>query len=112
MIKSRVLFLCSGNSCRTQMAEAFLRHLAGDHFDVISAGADPTPLDPEPVDAMGELGIDIFGQTTKDVSRFPGQRFTYVVSLCDREQERISHPINARPCAASAISFANALSNL
>jgi len=56
MIKSKVLFLCSGNSCRTQMAEAFLRDLAGDRFDVISAGGDPTPLDPEAVRAMNELG--------------------------------------------------------
>jgi arsenate reductase len=87
MIKSKVLFLCSGNSCRTQMAEAFLRNLAGDRFDVISAGGDPTPLDPEAVDAMRELGIEISGQASKDVSRFLGQRFTYVISLCDREKE-------------------------
>lgn len=88
MIKSKVLFLCSGNSCRTQMAEAFLRDLAGDRFDIVSAGADPTPLDPEAVQAMSELGIDISGHTPKDVSRFLGQRFTYVISLCDRDQER------------------------
>jgi arsenate reductase (thioredoxin) len=54
MIKSKVLFLCSGNSCRTRMAEAFLRDLAGDRFEVISAGGDPTPLDPEAVNAMRE----------------------------------------------------------
>jgi arsenate reductase len=88
MIKSRVLFLCSGNSCRTQMAEAFLRDLAGDRFDVISAGADVCPLDPEAGEAMRELGIDISGQTPKGVARFLGQRFTYVISLCDREKER------------------------
>ena len=88
MIKSKVLFLCSGNSCRTQMAEAFLRYLAGDRFNVISAGVDPTPLDPEAVDAMRELGIDMAGQTPKDVSRFLGQRFTYVISLCNRQKER------------------------
>ncbi len=87
MIKSKVLFLCSGNSCRTQMAEAFLRDLASDRFDIISAGGDPTPLDPEAVEAMRELDIDISGQTTKDVSRFLGERFTYVISLCDREKE-------------------------
>lgn len=88
MIKSKALFLCSGNSCRTQMAEAFLRDLAGDRFDVISAGGDPTPLDPEAVDAMRELGIDMSGQTPKDVSRFLGQRFSYVISLCNRQKER------------------------
>ena len=88
MIKSKVLFLCSGNSCRTQMAEAFLRDLASDRFDVISAGGDPTPLDPEAIEAMRELGIDISGQTPKDVSRFLGERFTFVISLCDRQTER------------------------
>ncbi len=88
MIKSKVLFLCTGNSCRTQMAEALLRHLAGDRFDIISAGADPYPLDLEAVEAMRELGIDISSQTPKNVSRFLGQRFTYVISLCDREKER------------------------
>jgi arsenate reductase len=62
-IKSKVLFLCSGNSCRTQMAEAFLRDLAGDRFDVTSAGDDPATLDPEAAEAMGELGIDISGHT-------------------------------------------------
>jgi arsenate reductase len=88
MIKPKVLFLCSGNSCRTQMAEALLRDLAGDRFDVTSAGGDPTPVDPEAVQAMAELGIDISGQTSKDVKRFLGQRFTFVVSLCDRQRER------------------------
>ena len=88
MIKPRVLFLCSGNSCRTQIAEAFLRDLAGDRFDIISGGADPAPLDLEAVQAMGELGIDISGQAPKELSRFLGERFTYVISLCDRQKER------------------------
>jgi arsenate reductase len=88
MIKSRVLFLCTGNSCRTQMAEAFLRELAGERFEIVSAGAQVTPLDPEAVRAMGELGIDISRQTPKDVALFLGQRFTFVISLCDRQQER------------------------
>ncbi len=88
MIKSKVLFLCTGNSCRTQMAEALLRDLAGDRFDIVSAGADPYPLDGEAVEAMRELGIDISYQTPKDVSSFLSQRFTYVISLCDRDKER------------------------
>ena len=88
MIKPRVLFLCSGNSCRTQIAEAFLKDLASDRFDIFSAGVDPAPLDPEAVEAMRELGIEISGQAPKDVHRFAGQRFTYVISLCDREKER------------------------
>jgi arsenate reductase len=88
MIKSKVLFLCSENSCRTQMAEAFLRDLAGDRFDVVSAGADPVRVDPEAIAAMRELGLDLSGQTPKDVSQFLGERFTFVITLCDREQER------------------------
>jgi len=64
MIKSKVLFPCTGNSCRTQMAEAFLRDLAADLFDIVSAGGDPTPLDEEAIEARGEVGIDISGQTT------------------------------------------------
>jgi arsenate reductase (thioredoxin) len=88
MIKPKVLFLCTGNSCRTQMAEAMLRQIAGDRFEVVSAGADPTPIDPEAVDAMREIGIDISDQPCKAVEKFFGQRFSYVISLCDRKQER------------------------
>ena len=88
MIKPKVLFLCTGNSCRTQMAEAMLRKIAGDRFEVVSAGADPTPIDPEAVDAMREIGIDISDQPSKAVEKFFGQRFSYVISLCDRKQER------------------------
>lgn len=68
MIKPKVLFLCTANSCRTQMAEAMLRQIAGERFEITSAGADPTPLDPEAVDAMGEIGIDIGDQAPKDVA--------------------------------------------
>lgn len=87
-IKSRVLFLCTENSCRTQMAEALLRDLAGDRYDVVSAGHDPGSLDQEAVDAMREMGIDISSQAPKSVTRYLGERFTFVISLCDREQER------------------------
>jgi len=87
-IKSRVLFLCTENSCRTQMAEAFLRDLAGDHFDIVSAGDEPGHVDPDAITAMRELGIDISRQAAKSVTPYLGQRFTYVISLCDRQQER------------------------
>ena len=62
MIKSKVLFLCTGNSCRTQVAEAMLRQIAGDRFEITIAGGDPTPIDPETVDALREIGIDISDQ--------------------------------------------------
>jgi arsenate reductase len=88
MIRPKVLFLCTGNSCRTQMAEAFLRDLAGDRFEITSAGAEESPLDSEAVQAMLELGIDISAQRPKKVDGFLGQRFSFVISLCDRERER------------------------
>ena len=88
MIKPKVLFLCSGNSCRTQIAEALLRDLAGDRFEVVSAGNEATPLDPEAVAAMREVGIDISGYQSKKVDSYMGVRFTFVVTLCDRQQER------------------------
>ena len=88
MIKSSVLFLCTGNSRRTQMAEGFLRALAGDEFDVVSAGSEETPVDADAISAMREVGIDISGQEPKAVDRYLGRRFSYVVMLCDREKEQ------------------------
>jgi arsenate reductase len=88
MIQPKVLFLCTGNSRRTQMAEGFPRAMAGDRFDAISAGSEETPIDPDAIAVMREVGVDISGQETKAVNRFLGRRFNYVVSLCDREKER------------------------
>ena len=93
MIKSSVLFLCTGNSRRTQMAEGFLRALAGDEFDVVSAGSEETPLDPDAVAAMSEVGIDISEHAPKAVNRYFGRRFTYLVTLCDRREKERSCPI-------------------
>jgi arsenate reductase len=70
------------------MAEGFLRALTGDEFDVVSAGSEETPLDPDAIAAMREVGIDISGQAPKAVKRYLGRRFNYVVTLCDREKER------------------------
>jgi arsenate reductase len=75
MVKPKVLFVCTENSCRSQMAEGFLRHLAGDRFEVVSAGAYPTGLNPDAVEVMKEIGIDISGQYAKDVAQFLGQTF-------------------------------------
>ena len=88
MIKSNVLFLCTGNSRRTQMAEGFMRALAGDRFEVVSAGSEETPLDPDAVAVMREVGVDISGQESKAVNLFLGRRFSYVVMLCDRQKEQ------------------------
>jgi arsenate reductase len=81
VIKAKVLFLCTGNSRRTQMAEGFLRSIAGDRFDVVSAGNEDTPLDPDAVLVMREVGIDISGHETKAANRFLGRRFNYVAML-------------------------------
>ncbi len=83
----KVLFLCTANSCRSQMAEGFLRHLGGDRFETASAGAQATQVNPDAIRVMKEAGIDISSQRSKDVSEFRGQRFTYVVRVCDRAKE-------------------------
>ena len=87
-IKPRVLFLCTENSCRTQMAEAFLRNLTGEEFEIVSAGAEAGSLDPEAVTAMQEVGIDISSARAKVVDPYLRQRFHYVITLCDRQKER------------------------
>ena len=83
----RVLFLCTGNSARSQMAEGLLRHFAGDRFDVFSAGTRPVVLNPNAVTAMAEIGINIAGSRSKSVDEFAGQEFDYVVTVCDNAKE-------------------------
>jgi thioredoxin type arsenate reductase len=80
----RVIFICTGNSCRSQMAEAILRHDGGDRFHVVSAGVTPRAVDPLTIATLGKVGIDIGGATSKPVGMFLGQRFDYVITLCDR----------------------------
>ena len=86
-MKARVLFLCTGNSARSQMAEGWLRHLAGDRFEVFSAGSHPVGLNPVSVEAMAEVGIDISAHRSKSVSEFLTQPFEYVITVCDRAKE-------------------------
>ena len=88
MIKPRVLFVCTENSCRSQMAEGFLRHHAGDRFEVFSGGAQPGKLNPTAVEVMREVGIDISGHSSKDVAQFLGQSFHYIIRLCDKVREK------------------------
>ena len=85
--KKRVLFLCTGNSARSQMAEGLLRRLAGDKFDVFSAGTHPKGMNPYSVEAMNELGIDISQQKSKDVAVYGNEKFDYVITVCDRAQQ-------------------------
>jgi arsenate reductase len=86
--KKKVLFLCTGNSARSQMAEALLRHLAGDRFEAFSAGTHPKGLHPRTIDVMSELGIDVRQHTSKDLAEFIGQHFDYVITVCDRAKQQ------------------------
>lgn len=86
-MKQRVLFLCTGNSARSQMAEGLLRHWAGDRFEVFSAGTRPAGLNPNAVNAMAEMGIDIAGRRSKSVEEFADQQFDYVITVCDSAKE-------------------------
>jgi arsenate reductase len=86
--RAKVLFLCTGNSARSQMAEGYLRHVAGDEFEALSAGIEPKGLNPLAVEAMKEIGIDIARQTSKDVREFLGQAIPYVVTVCDNAKAR------------------------
>src|SRR5215204_6116366 len=85
--KTRVLFLCTHNSARSQMAEGLLRELAGDRFEVASAGTEATHIRPQAVRVMDELGIDISRQQSKTLDRYLGKPFDYVITVCDEANE-------------------------
>ena len=87
MRKRRVLAVCSGNSARSQMAEALIRHEAGDVFDVFSAGTHPAQVRAEAVAVMQDLGIDMSSQRSKPLTEFEGQEFDFVITVCDRARE-------------------------
>jgi arsenate reductase len=87
-MKPRVLILCTGNSARSQMAEGLLFHLAGDRYDVSSAGTKPSLVNPLAVQAMAERGIDIHAHRSKHLSEFLSQPFDYVITVCDDAAEQ------------------------
>jgi arsenate reductase len=86
-MKKRVLFLCTHNSARSQMAEGLLRNLAGDRFDAFSAGTEAMRVHPLAIEAMRELGIDISAQKSKTLDAYGAERFDYVITVCDRANE-------------------------
>ena len=89
MMKSKGLFLCTGNSARSQMAEAFLRKYAGERFDVFSAGLEPQGINPFAGKVMEEISLDLSGHYSKDVTEFLGTtHFRYVITLCDHAESR------------------------
>ncbi len=85
--RMRVLFLCTHNSARSQMAEGLLRRLAGDRFEAMSAGTEATHVRPEAISAMAEIGADISGQESEMLERYLGESFDYVVTVCDAANE-------------------------
>jgi arsenate reductase len=85
--KQRVLFLCTHNSGRSQMAEGLLRALAGDRFEAMSAGTEATHVRPLAIRAMRELGVDISGQESKTLDRYLREPFDYVITVCDDANE-------------------------
>jgi len=87
MSVARVLFLCTHNSARSQMAEGLLRRLAGDRFEVASAGTEARGVNPLAVRAMAEIGVDLRGHTSKTLDRLLGERWDYVITVCDNANE-------------------------
>ncbi len=88
MEKSRVLILCTKNSARSQMAEAFLKKYAGDRFEVYSAGFDPTEIHPLTRKVMAEAGLELSGQHAKSVREYLGKIiFTYLITVCEKAEK-------------------------
>ena len=88
LARQRVLFLCTHNSARSQMAEGFLRALAGDRYEVASAGTEQTRVNPLAIRAMAEADVDISGQTSKTLDPFLAERWDHVITVCDDANER------------------------
>ena len=88
MSRRRVLFLCTHNSARSQMAEGFLRALAGDRFEVASAGTEATRVHPLALRAAAEVGIDLSGHTSKTLDRFLDEPWDYVITVCASAEAR------------------------
>lgn len=85
--RKRILVLCTGNRCRSQMAQGWLRHFGGSKVEVFSAGTEPKGLHLKAVEVMAEAGVDISGQSSDHVDRYLDQRFDLVVTVCDNAKE-------------------------
>ncbi len=86
-LKKKVLFLCTHNASRSQMAEAFLNHLYGESYEAFSAGTHPTQVHPLAKVVMQESGIDLSSHSSKPIETFKGEEFDYVITLCDKAKE-------------------------
>jgi arsenate reductase (thioredoxin) len=83
----KIIFLCTGNSCRSQMAEGFMRNMAGDRFQVVSAGVEPTQVNPYAIKVMAEVDIDISTHQSKSVNVFLNWQFDYVITVCNHARQ-------------------------
>jgi arsenate reductase len=86
--KKKILVLCTGNSCRSQIAEGYLRHFAGKRAEVYSAGVETHGVNPRAVETMKADGVDISGQTSNHVNEYTGIDFDFVITVCDNARER------------------------
>ena len=86
-MKHRVIFICTGNSCRSQIAEGLLRKDAEDRFDIFSAGSDPSRLHPAAISVMEEWGIDISHQKSESIDNFIDNNFDIIITVCDNANQ-------------------------
>lgn len=90
-MKKKVLFICKNNSGRSQMAEGLLKHYYGEYYEVYSAGSIPSSINPLTIEVMSEIGIDISDHESKNLKKFQGMGFHYIITLCSPEE--ISCPV-------------------
>lgn len=96
-MKRKILVLCTGNSCRSQIAEAYLRYFAGEKADIYSAGIETHGVNPKAIDTMKEDGIDISNHTSNNIDNYKGIIFDFVITVCDNAKERCPYfPSNAK----------------
>lgn len=97
MLKPKVIFICTGNSARSQMAEGLLRHHAGEQYDVYSAGLEPKGVNPFAIQAMDEIGLDIRDQWSKSLKDYMGRMFfRYVITVCGHADAACPQPLWAQ----------------
>ena len=87
-MQKKILVLCTGNSCRSQIAEGYLRHFAGNKAQVYSAGVETHGVNPKAIETMKEDGIDISNQTSNNVNEYRNLQFDFVITVCDHAKER------------------------
>jgi arsenate reductase len=88
VLKKKVLFLCTANSCRSQMAEGIANHFLGDRIEAFSAGTEASFVNPRAITVLGEIGVDISGHRSKNVDEFAGEQFDHIITLCGDARDK------------------------